>query len=181
MGDLFRHGGHLIRVAGLFLAGVAVFLALQAFMVPKGFGVYGHYRAGALDDNRARPVVYAGRAACLDCHSDVGDVLGKGKHAVVGCEACHGPHAAHAADPSTAKAVRPDARVLCARCHKASVARPAGFPQVEPSEHAGKEVCTSCHTPHSPLDAPAAAAEAPAPAAPAAPPASAAPAKGAKP
>ena len=178
MGDLFRHGGHLIRVAGLFVAGVVAFLALQAFMVPKGFGVYGHYRAGALDDNRARPVVHAGRAACLDCHSDVGDVLAKGKHAAIGCEACHGPHAAHAADPSTAKAVRPDARVLCARCHLASVARPAAFPQVEPAEHAGKEACTSCHTPHSPLDAPAAAVEA---STPAAPPASAKPAKGAKP
>jgi len=172
MGHLFRHGGHLFRVAGLFAAGVVAFLVLQAFMVPKGFGVYGHYRAGALDDNKAHPVVHAGRAACLDCHSDVGDVLGKGKHAAIGCEACHGPHAGHATDPSTAKAVRPDAHELCARCHQASVARPAGFPQVEPAEHAGAEACTSCHTPHSPLDAPA---DTPAPAAPAT------PAKGAKP
>jgi predicted CXXCH cytochrome family protein len=155
MSGPLAHKGHLVRVAVLFVAGFGAFLVLQALLVPKGFGEYGHYRAGALDDNRARPLAFAGRAACLDCHSDVGDVIGKGKHATVHCEACHGPHAAHAADPSTAKAVRPDSRVLCARCHQASVARPAAFPQVEIADHAGGEACTSCHTPHSPLDAPA--------------------------
>jgi len=178
MGDLFRHGRHLVRVVGLFSAGVAAFLVLQAIMVPKDFGVHGHYRAGALDDNRARPLVYAGRAACLDCHPEVGDVLGRGKHATVGCEACHGPHAAHAADPSTAAAVRPDSRVLCARCHQASVARPAAFPQVEAADHAGGEACATCHTPHSPLETPAAPAETTAPSVPSAP---APPAKGARP
>jgi predicted CXXCH cytochrome family protein len=155
MSHLFRHGGHLIRVAGLFLAGVAAFLALQAFMVPKGFGVYGHYRAGALDDNRARPLKHGGRAACLECHPDVGDTLAKGRHAGVRCEACHGPHAAHAADPSEAQAVRPDSKLLCARCHQSLVARPASFPQVEPAEHAGGEACTTCHQAHSPKDPPA--------------------------
>jgi predicted CXXCH cytochrome family protein len=181
MGDLFRHGGHLIRVVGLFAAGVVAFLVLQAFMVPKGFGVHGHYRSGALDDNKARPLVHAGRAACLDCHSEVGEVLGRGKHATVGCEACHGPHAAHAADPSTAGAVRPDSRVLCARCHQASVARPAGFPQVEAAEHSGGEACASCHSPHSPLDGPATPVEAAAALAVPAPASPVAPAKGARP
>ena len=55
MGVLFGHRGHLLRVAGLFAAGVLAFLVLQAFLVPKGFGVYGHYRAGALEENRVRP------------------------------------------------------------------------------------------------------------------------------
>ena len=168
MSDVFRHGGHLVRVAVLFCAGVGAFLVLQAFMVPKGFGTYGHYRAGALDDNRARPVKHGGRAACLECHSDVGDTLGKGRHASVHCEACHGPHAAHAADPTEAKAVRPDSKVLCARCHQALVARPSSFPQVEAAEHSGGEACTTCHQAHSPKDPPAeppAAAPSPAPAA----------------
>ena len=48
MGVLFGHKEHLLRVAGLFVAGVLAFLVLQAFLVPRGFGVYGHYRAGAL-------------------------------------------------------------------------------------------------------------------------------------
>jgi predicted CXXCH cytochrome family protein len=154
MNKPFGHAGHLVRVAALFAAGVAIFFVLQALMVPKGFGAYGFFRAGALDLNRERPLAFAGRAACLDCHSDVGDTLAKGHHAGVHCEACHGSHAAHAADPSTVKAVRPDSRVLCARCHQALVGRPAAFPQVDVADHAAEEACTTCHAPHSPTDAP---------------------------
>jgi hypothetical protein len=151
MGALFGHKGHLVRVAGLFLAGVVAFLVLQALLVPKGFGVYGHYRAGALAENRVRPVAFAGRAACVECHSDVPEAMKGGRHAAVHCEACHGPLAAHAGDPTEKKAVRPDSKVLCARCHAANVARPARFPQVEAAEHSGGEACTTCHVAHNPL------------------------------
>ena len=150
MGDLFRHGGHLIRVAGLFLAGVLVFLALQVLLVPEGFGVYGHYRAGALEENRARPVAFAGRAACVECHADAADAAKGGRHEAIRCEACHGPLAGHAGDPTEKKALRPDSRVLCARCHAANVARPARFPQVEVADHMGGEACTTCHVAHNP-------------------------------
>ena len=150
MGVLFGHKGHLLRVAGLFVAGVLAFLALQAWLVPQGFGVYGHYRAGALEENRVRPITFAGRAACVECHSDVPDAMRGGRHEAVRCEACHGPLAAHAADPAEKGAVRPDSQVLCGRCHAANVARPATFPQVKLVEHAGGEDCTTCHVAHSP-------------------------------
>jgi hypothetical protein len=150
MSDLFRHGGHLVRVAGLFLAGVLAFLVLQAALVPEGFGVYGHYRKGAIEENRVRPVAFAGRAACVECHSDVPDAMKGGRHAGVHCEACHGPLAGHAGDPAETKAVRPDSKALCARCHAANVARPARFPQVEVADHMGGEACTTCHVAHQP-------------------------------
>ena len=73
-----------------------------------------------------------------------------GKHEGVRCEACHGPLAGHAEDPAEKKAVRPENRELCARCHAANVARPAAFPQVEPAEHAGEEACTACHVAYQP-------------------------------
>jgi hypothetical protein len=73
-----------------------------------------------------------------------------GRHEQVRCEACHGPLAGHAGDPVEKKAERPDSRDLCARCHAANVARPAGFPQVEPAEHAGDEACATCHVAHNP-------------------------------
>jgi len=152
MKGLFGHKEHLVRVAALFLAGIAVFLVLQAAMVPKGFGAYGHYRKGAIGDNGARPLAHAGRDACIECHSDVWDVLQKGKHGHVRCEGCHGPLARHAEDPTAGKAVKPDPKVLCARCHQESVARPAGFPQVDVASHSGGEACTSCHQAHDPLD-----------------------------
>ena len=151
MGVLFKHTGHLLRVAGLFVAGVLAFLVLQAVLVPKGFGVYGHYRAGALEENRVRSVAFAGRAACVECHSDVPDAMKAGRHEAIRCVACHGPLAGHAVDPAEKKAVRPEGKALCARCHAANVARPARFPQVEVAEHAGGEACTTCHAAHNPL------------------------------
>jgi predicted CXXCH cytochrome family protein len=148
--DLLRHGGHLIRVAGLFLAAGLAFMGLRGLLVPQGFGVYGHYRAGAIEENRVRPAAFAGRAACVECHADVPGAMQGGKHLAINCEACHGALGAHATDPGEKKAVKPDAKALCARCHAANVARPKSFPQVDVAEHMGDESCTSCHVAHKP-------------------------------
>lgn len=150
MNRLLGHREHLVRVAGLFLAGVVCFVVLQALLIPEGFGRYGHYRAGALDDARTRPVSFAGRAKCVECHADAAEAAKGGGHAAVRCEACHGPLAAHAEDPTQHKAVKPDPGVLCVRCHQSNVARPASFPQKDRTEHAGDELCTSCHVAHHP-------------------------------
>ena len=149
MSRLFGHKEHLVRMAGLFAAGILVFLLARALFVPKGFGTYGHYRPGALADNRAYPVKFAGRDACVECHTDVPDALKAGKHARIRCEACHGPLAAHAQDPTKAKGVKPDPKVLCVKCHLANVAKPQGFPQIDPKEHLGPN-CGECHDPHVP-------------------------------
>lgn len=141
---------HLVRVALLFAGGFAVFLVLRALLVPAGFGVYGHFRVAALEANRQRPLVYAGRSACADCHSEEADLLRSGKHARVGCEACHGALARHAEDPATQKAVRPDPRSVCLVCHEANRAKPAGFPRVVVAEHAPQGSCVDCHRPHAP-------------------------------
>lgn len=149
MASPFGHYGHLVRVAGLFGAAVIVFVMARGLLVPDDFGRYGHYRTGALDDNRARPLVHAGRAACVECHSDVPEAAAGGAHAAIHCEACHGPQGQHAEDPSVEPG-RPDAGTLCARCHAANVARPAAFPQVDMEEHAAGESCLTCHTAHNP-------------------------------
>ncbi len=141
---------HLVRMAGLFAAGFIIFVLAKALFVPKGFGDYGHYRSGALADNRARSVSFAGRAACGDCHTDKRDEIGGGKHAGIGCEACHGPLARHAEDPSALKPVKPDPKVLCVTCHLANVAKPSKFPQIDPKAHFEGNPCTGCHAPHAP-------------------------------
>jgi len=145
----FGHYEHLVRVAALVAAAVLAFILVRGFLVPDDFGTYGHYRTGALDDNRALPRVHAGRAACVECHSDVPEAAAGGAHAAIRCEGCHGPLARHAEDPAVEPG-RPDAAVLCARCHAANVARPAGFPQVDVEEHAAGEACLTCHTAHNP-------------------------------
>ena len=145
-----KDGQHLVRMASLFVAGVVVFLVLRYLLVPVGFGVYGHYRAGALDDNRARPLQYAGRAACEACHDEVVQARVGSRHARIGCEACHGPGLKHAEAPDAAKPIRPDPRAVCLRCHSASASRPKTFPQVKVAEHSPEGPCTECHKAHAP-------------------------------
>jgi hypothetical protein len=151
MRDLLRDAGHLFRLAGIFLVLLVVFLVARAVFIPKGFGMYGHYRGPALEEIRQRPIAFAGRAACLDCHDEINSVKKNGKHAGLGCEACHGPLQAHVDDPSTVVPDKPNAKTLCLVCHSENLAKPRDFPQINPKEHADDEHCTKCHNPHAPL------------------------------
>ena len=150
MNRFLKDKEHLFRMAALFAAGAVLFLIVRAVLVPKGFGLYGHYRAGALADNRVRAPRFAGRAACIECHTDERDALKGGKHAGVGCEACHGALAKHAEDPSASKAVKPDPKTICFTCHLTNVAKPKKFPQMDPKNHFDGGACNGCHSPHAP-------------------------------
>jgi hypothetical protein len=154
---LFEDKEHLVRVLGLFIGGVVLFLVIQGFFVPEGFGLYGHFRAGALEDNSKRVPRFAGHAACMDCHSDVAETKTHGKHAGVGCEACHWALGAHAANPDSLVPERPNGRSLCLTCHTAESGRPSWFPQIDPAAHGDEGPCIACHQPHNPGAAPEAA------------------------
>ena len=117
---------HLVRMAGLFVLGILLFLGGRSFFVPKDFGVYGHYRAGALDDARARPIKFAGQATCVECHANIGDLRKTTRHAKVSCESCHGPLASHAAltrMPETPNAPRRPLRISSAKTRSRSPPR----------------------------------------------------------
>lgn len=145
---------HLFRMVALFAVGVAAFLAFRHFMVPEGFGTLGgHYRAGALEDNMARPVAFAGRSACVECHSEIPEMQQGSRHAGIDCEACHGPLAIHASDPEQLP-VRPDPATVCLVCHVANAAKPKAFPQIDPATHMDGGPCNECHSPHHPENAP---------------------------
>lgn len=147
----FKDAEHLVRLAGAFAVVLIVFLLVRAHFVPKSFGQYGHYRGDALGELSSKPISFAGHQTCEECHSDVLEVKKVGKHAGVNCEACHGPLAAHAADPASVVPQLPDTAVLCARCHEENLAKPKAFPQVASKEHSGGAPCKNCHVPHSPL------------------------------
>jgi hypothetical protein len=145
----FRTYEHLLRLAALFAAGVALFLGLRVLLVPADYGRTGPYRAGAVAENRNRPIVFAGQAACVECHGDVAEVRRSNAHASISCESCHGALAAHAGDPSVA-APRPGPRATCAICHLPDPAKPRQFSTVDFADHAGDEPCTTCHAAHAP-------------------------------
>ncbi len=150
MRRILRDWAHLIRPALVLVAGMAVFLVVRAAVVPQGFGKYGHYRPGALESIRQRPLAYAGQDTCVMCHDDEAKARASGKHAGVHCEACHGPLAQHAEDPSAHVPQLPDVANLCRRCHEKDAAKPTGFPQVVTAEHSGGALCNTCHQPHNP-------------------------------
>ncbi len=139
-----------MALAAIFCAGLAAFVFLRVLFVPSDFGRYGHYRSAALEELRVRPIHYSGQAACEECHTDEAGMHRLGKHAGVRCEACHGPLADHAADPSAVSPRRPQGRAFCLRCHALSSAKPQGFPQIDAKDHGGEETCVSCHPAHRP-------------------------------
>lgn len=150
MGGGFRNCEHVVRVAVLFVLGIVAFIALRWWFVPADFGTHGFYRAGALVDNRARPINYAGRASCAECHADIVDMRKGSRHERIGCESCHGPLARHAAGEDEQKPALPDPRTTCVRCHDAKAGKPTVYPQVDVAAHAPEGPCTACHQPHHP-------------------------------
>jgi hypothetical protein len=145
-----RDTRHLLGLASLFLAGLLVFLVARSLFVPPGFGQYGHFRSGALTDNRARSLAYAGHAACEACHDAEAGQHAAGRHKGVACESCHGPLAAHAEHPESVPGRKPDGRGVCLGCHTANTAKPKAFPQIQPQEHFAGELCVTCHPAHRP-------------------------------
>jgi hypothetical protein len=152
MAQVLRDAEHLVRLALLFLAGALLFLGIRSFLVPSGFGEFGHFRTGALQDNRNKPLHFAGSASCgeTDCHEDVTAALAGDTHDSVGCESCHGALSAHAADPEIAKAAPLDELELCSRCHASNPARPSAFLQVDIEPHREESACSECHDSHEP-------------------------------
>ncbi len=148
--NAFKDAGHLFRLAAVFVVGILVFLAVRAFLVPKSFGEYGHFRGDAITEIAARPVNFAGHQACEDCHADVLEKKKSGKHVHVNCEACHGALAKHVDDPGSVQPAKLDTAVLCVRCHEANIAKPKEFPQVASADHSTGLPCDTCHHPHSP-------------------------------
>ncbi len=146
----FKDAQHLLSLVGLLAIAIGAFVILRSAVVPTGFGIYGHYRAGAIEDNRNRAVTFAGQADCVGCHDKEAELRGAGKHANVSCEGCHGPQAKHAADFEKAKPVKPQVNPLCLNCHEKDAAKPGKFPQIVFAEHSAGSQCNDCHQPHQP-------------------------------
>lgn len=151
MSRRFEHSRHLLRMLMLYFAWIASFLIVRALLMPADFGKFGHYRPAAVDEIAARTPVFAGKAACLDCHGEIPQDPAATHHAGLSCETCHGPLPGHAADPAVmpAKLETTDSN-LCLGCHLAGSAKPAWFKQITPADHFDAGACMDCHQPHAP-------------------------------
>jgi hypothetical protein len=151
-----EHARHVFRVLLVLLLVLVVVIIGRSFLVPKSFGLYGHYRHdNVAEQMAARSPLHGGAKACADCHDDRAAALGKGSHARVSCEVCHGPLGRHVKDGDVvAKPTIDRSPRLCGYCHRKIDGRPAKFPQVVFEKHVkgtlGEKGCLECHDPHSP-------------------------------
>ena len=107
----------VIRLAIVFAVLLGVLLMVRSRFVPKTFGELGHYRAAAVPAIAGQHIQYAGMAACIECHSDVGAVKAASFHRGLSCEVCHGPAQAHTEDPPSFAPTIPRGRDACLFCH----------------------------------------------------------------
>jgi len=151
MRSFFKMPPQILRLLLLLVGIVSSYFVARYFLVPPSFGQYGWYRGLALTELRARPLVFAGKQACEDCHSDEYEKLEKNEHKNLSCEACHGPRYQHSQDPDVKLQVVSFSH--CLRCHEANPSRPKTQKQIVSKDHYGSK-CIECHVPHAPSEVP---------------------------
>ena len=106
------------RLSILLLVVVIVFIIATSLLTPKDFGLVGHYRAGAIQNNADKIMQYAGQETCADCHDDLWKTKNSSYHKNLSCEVCHGPSANHVNEPDQFKPEKPRDRSFCPVCHE---------------------------------------------------------------
>jgi hypothetical protein len=152
MARKFKMPPQIMRLVLLLIGIVSSYCVARAFLTPSTFRQYGWFRGAAIDELRARPVVFAGRKTCEECHEDEVIKLSKFAHRNLACEACHGPRAAHAQDPDVKSEVVSFSH--CLRCHEANPSRPKTHKQIVSKDHYTGSKCIECHLPHAPSEVP---------------------------
>lgn len=142
----------IVRLVLLTIFIVGTYVAARFCLKPSSFGELGFYRAEALTEQASRPITFAGKKACDECHSEEYQTLSKGDHKTLSCEGCHGAAKAHVENPDVNLEKLTFSH--CVRCHEASASRPKWLKQIQSREHYAGQRCTECHSPHEPNEVP---------------------------
>jgi hypothetical protein len=143
----------ITRLALAFAIFISIFLVLRHFLVPKTFGVYGHYRAASLIDNEQPEIHYSGQQACFVCHQDIEDKKAQDVHSDIHCETCHGPGEKHVVNSKVEKILKPTGREFCGSCHALNAAKlKSAIFQIDLNKHNIGKNCLECHNPHQPWE-----------------------------
>src|SRR4051812_30663865 len=148
----FKMPPQIVRLVLLTVFIVGSYLIARSFLTPPSFGQFGWYRGDALAELSNRPISFAGRKACDECHSDHFQKLLKAEHKTLSCETCHGPGQAHVDNPDLK--LQKLTFSHCLRCHEASPSRPDWLKQIKSRDHYTGQRCTECHSPHEPNEVP---------------------------
>jgi len=132
-------------------------------LIPESFGIYGHYRADAIQEEANRTIRHWTNTSCFSCHPYEGNIHLSGNHKTISCEFCHGPYADHVGDGKKIGTLPvkkgEDIKVLCLRCHNRAIqARPKQIIQtvtmpahLEDQKVKLTHTCNQCHHVHAPL------------------------------
>ena len=130
---------------------IVTYSTARYFLTPPSFGQYGFFRGAAIEELADHQPVFAGKQACdKNCHGKQLDMIAKGQHKTVSCEACHGNCREHVED----RQVKVVTHVRCTRCHEADPARSSWIHQIDSRNHYSGDRCTECHVPHQPNEVP---------------------------
>jgi hypothetical protein len=140
----------LKRLIPLFVLFIGLFLIIRKLLIPDSFGQFGHYRGKALEEIASYEMKVANKKMCVECHSDVQEVIENDVHADLSCIICHGGGLAHVEDPTPDNIQKISSREYCGKCHALNPARPVDMVvQVDLATHNPDfEKCTDCHNPH---------------------------------
>lgn len=129
---------------------VSVLLGGSAFAASSLYGGYGSPREPASQRAWADRQLRYGLGDCANCHATEVAVAAGSAHAIISCELCHAPTAAHPGEVANVIAALPASdSSTCVACHSGEPGRPAGLPQVELVAHYPLVDCLRCHDPHS--------------------------------
>ncbi len=158
-----KHALRIILVFSSVIVMAGIGLVVKAQLIPESFGVYGAYRADAIEEEVQRPIRHGTNASCLGCHKYEANIHLQGLHKTISCEFCHGTSADHVRDGKKIGTlpVKKEGEIttLCLRCHNTeikarskvvikTVAMPAHLREQNVKE---THSCNQCHHVHAPL------------------------------
>lgn len=158
-----RHALHIILVMVSIVIITGIGLILKARLQPESFGLYGSYRADAIDQEAQRAVRHGTSASCFLCHPYEATIHLEGDHKNISCEFCHGTYADHITNGKKTGTLpvkkAQEITTLCLRCHnteikaRASVViKTVGMPDhLEKQKVKVTHICNQCHHVHAPL------------------------------
>ncbi len=152
----------VVLVVGLCIMGGSGLL-VKGLLVPKSFGVYGPYRADAIQEETELPIRHGTNVSCYSCHTYEAKNHRKGLHKTISCEFCHGPYADHVGDNKKTGTLPvktgKEITTLCLRCHNTEikarseqVIKTVAMPDHLKNQHVKlSHDCNQCHYVHAPL------------------------------